>query len=112
MMHGRFSSGGLGAACLPTAAAGRPEKQVQGSDEGGTVPVQRGHCPPAPAVCWPPGLPACRRTAEKEESNGAYNMLLRSELLGCPPAVPISPEKGAGMGMLPSTSHPGSPSKR
>lgn len=52
-----------------------------------------------------------KRTAEKEETNGAYNMLLRSELLGCPPAVPISPEKGAGMGMLPSTSHPGSPSK-
>lgn len=42
-----------------------------------------------------------RRTAEKEESNGAYNMLLRSELLGCP-AAPLSPDKApssvAGMG--------------
>lgn len=57
-----------------------------------------------------------RRTAEKEESNGAYNMLLRSELLGCP-AAPVSPEKtggpnGMGMGGA-STSgvNPSSPSK-
>ena len=48
---------------------------------------------------------APRRTAEKEESNGAYNMLLRSELLGCPTG-PLSPEKGAA-GLLPS-----SPTKR
>lgn len=53
-----------------------------------------------------------KRTAEKEESNGAYNMLLRSELLGCP-AAPVSPEKGAGAGGASSSGvHPGSPSKR
>lgn len=58
-----------------------------------------------------------RRAAEKEESNGAYNLLLRSELLGCP-AVPLSPEKGgggtSGLGSMaaPPGVHPASPSKR
>ncbi|GAB4820048.1 hypothetical protein N2152v2_007094 [Parachlorella kessleri] len=49
-----------------------------------------------------------RRTAEKEEGNGAYNMLLRSELLGCPSGA-RSPEKGSGAGG--SSIHPGSPTK-
>ena len=55
-----------------------------------------------------------RRAAEKEEGNGAYNMLLRSELLGCPPAGPVSPEKGGGGGGGASGSgvHIASPSKR
>lgn len=55
-----------------------------------------------------------RRTVEKEESNGAYNMLLRSELLGCP-AAPLSPEKNGGGGMGGTSAsgvHPASPSKR
>lgn len=47
-----------------------------------------------------------RRTAEKEEGNGAYNMLLRSELLGCPGGGARSPEKGT------SSVHVSSPSKR
>jgi hypothetical protein len=47
--------------------------------------------------------PPCR-TAEKEEGNGAYNMLLRSELLGCPTGA-RSPEKGS------SSMHVGSPTK-
>ncbi|KAI3430499.1 hypothetical protein D9Q98_005094 [Chlorella vulgaris] len=54
-----------------------------------------------------------RRTVEKEESNGAYNMLLRSELLGCP-AAPLSPEKNGGGGMGGTSAsgvHPASPSK-
>ena len=38
-----------------------------------------------------------KRAAEKEESNGAYNMLLRAELLGCPTA-PVSPEMGGAGG--------------
>ena len=45
-----------------------------------------------------------RRPAEKEESNGAYNMLLRSELLGCPSAS-LSPEKGP-TGAAPAHSSP------
>ena len=56
-----------------------------------------------------------RRTVEKEESNGAYNMLLRSELLGCP-AAPVSPEKAGGAGTAAAggglPGHPASPSKR
>jgi len=69
-----------------------------------------------PSFSSPAPLPPNRRAAEKEESSGAYNMLLRSELLGCP-AAPASPEKcgtGAGSGM-PSTSGAallGSPTKR
>ena len=49
------------------------------------------------------------RAAEKEESSGAYNMLLRSELLGCPTGPLSSPEKGGGgaAGLLAS-----SPTKR
>lgn len=35
-----------------------------------------------------------RVNCDKEDSNGAYSMLLRTELLGCPP-VPSSPEKSA-----------------
>jgi cell division cycle 20-like protein 1 (cofactor of APC complex) len=35
---------------------------------------------------------APKRPAEREEANGAYNLLLRSELLGCP-SLPSSPEK-------------------
>lgn len=45
------------------------------------------------------------RAAEKEDGGGAYNMLLRSELLGCPSGA-RSPEKGS------STMHVSSPSKR
>jgi cell division cycle 20-like protein 1 (cofactor of APC complex) len=55
-----------------------------------------------------------RRAAEKEESNGAYNMLLRTELLGCP-AAPVSPEKSGGPGAGGGVSagpHALSPSKR
>lgn len=37
---------------------------------------------------------APRRAPEKEENNGAYNMLLKAELLGCPP--PGSPDKASG----------------
>ena len=35
-----------------------------------------------------------KRPAEREETNGAYNLLLRSELLGCP-SLGASPEKAA-----------------
>lgn len=53
---------------------------------------------------------APRRTAEREESNGAYNLLLRSELLGCPSAA-LSPDKGGPAGVA-TASPTKSPSRK
>ncbi|GBF91790.1 hypothetical protein Rsub_04895 [Raphidocelis subcapitata] len=45
--------------------------------------------------------------AEREDLNPAYNMLLRSELLGCQCPSPISPDKAAQLDQLRGTGSPG-----
>ncbi|KAI8476609.1 MAG: activator and specificity factor for anaphase promoting complex [Monoraphidium minutum] len=48
-----------------------------------------------------------RSAAEREDLNPAYNMLLRSELLGCHCPSPISPDKAAQLDQLRATGSPG-----
>lgn len=43
-----------------------------------------------------------KKATDKDESSVAYNMLLRTELLGCPPTGPPSPEKSAMSGTSPT----------
>lgn len=50
-----------------------------------------------------------KRVGEKEDSNGAYNLLLKSELLGCAP--PTSPEKSSS-GVQATSSPTKSPSRK